>query len=178
MCAPSQLSLCTHTPTDQPPAISRFSCNFFRKRPLTGFYTNHFERERGGEGEGAGGSRWPLGSDCSPDRLLPLHPAKFCRAHFFSLQVPLSARDLRLQRMLLQLHEVIGLFWSCCDCCARVMATFCTVHFAPSARACSFSACRRFQGLLICVFLQNSCPIAAAAHAGLPAAYLDLQAGP
>ena len=137
-----------------------------------------WKHERGGEGEGAGGSRWPLGSDCSPDRLLPLHPAKFCRAHFFSLQVPLSARDLRLQRMLLQLHEVIGLFWSCCDCCARVMATFCTVHFAPSARACSFSACRRFQGLLICVFLQNSCPIAAAAHAGLPAAYLDLQAGP
>jgi len=29
------------------------------------------------KGEGACGSRWPLGSDCSPARLLSLHPAKF-----------------------------------------------------------------------------------------------------
>jgi len=39
--------------------------------------TQHFEPECSFKGEGAGGSRWPLGSDCSPARLLPLHPAKF-----------------------------------------------------------------------------------------------------
>ena len=32
--APSQLSLCTHTPTTHSPAISRFPCNFFRKWPI------------------------------------------------------------------------------------------------------------------------------------------------
>lgn len=48
---------------------------------------------------------------------------------------------------------------------------------AMSARARSFTACRRCRGLLICLFWQNSCLTAAAALAGLPAAYLDLQAG-
>jgi len=32
--APSQLSLCTHTPTAHSTAISRFLCNFFFKQPL------------------------------------------------------------------------------------------------------------------------------------------------
>jgi hypothetical protein len=57
-----------------------------------------WKHERGGEGEGAGGSRWPLGSDCSPDRLLPLHPAKLCRAHFFSLQTGIRGRWRRAWR--------------------------------------------------------------------------------
>ena len=39
--------------------------------------THHFEPERGWKGEGAGRSRWLLGRDCLPARLLPLHPAKF-----------------------------------------------------------------------------------------------------
>ena len=35
--APSQLSLCTHTPTNHFTAISRFPCNFFPKWPLIFF---------------------------------------------------------------------------------------------------------------------------------------------
>jgi len=34
ICAPSQMSLCTHTPIAHSPAISRFPCNFFPKWPL------------------------------------------------------------------------------------------------------------------------------------------------